>query len=89
MNIDDTLKENYSKLNKKRVNQTFEIVTSVGNCFRISVIYNCRGNYGYMLERQNNITGKFEYYQSNGYFPTRKRVYQVVESNITYLYNNL
>lgn len=86
MNIDDTLKDNLNKLNKKRVKQSFEIVTKNGNCFRLSLLFNCRNNYGYIIERQNNITGAFEWHNSSGYFDTVKRLYQVIESNIFYLY---
>lgn len=85
MNIDDTLKDNLNKIQKK-VSQEFEIVSKHGNCYKIKS-YKWSKNYAYEIYRQNNITGKFEYLRGCSYFSTKENLWKGLESNVFYYYD--
>ena len=89
MNLDTTLIENLELIDKKRVGQEFEMISKHGNAYRFSLIFNSRGNYGYIIERQNGITGKYHFETSSGYLTSRSHLYQCVESQVFYHYELL
>ena len=85
MSEDETLLENLTMVQDK-VNQSFEVVSKNGNCFKIKT-YKLSGNYCYDIERQNNISLKFDYVTGCSYFSSKFDLIQAVLANVRYYYD--
>ena len=75
-----------SFLKKFKVYQEYEFISYNGNVFKFET-YKDNGNYNFMVYRQNNITGKFEYNTGCAYISDKKRLKEILISNCIYFYD--